>query len=46
VDIDNKSSYVELRPFNWEVNGKTGVKAYLYKLHVTQKEYAKKVIDC
>lgn len=30
VDIDHAT--VEIRPYNWEVNGKTGVKAYVREL--------------
>ena len=32
VDIDNAT--VEIRPYNWDVNGKTGVKAYVRELQV------------
>lgn len=32
VDIDHAT--VEIRPYNWEVNGKTGVKAYVRELLV------------
>lgn len=29
---------VMIRPYNWEVNGKTGVKAYVHTLYVTIRE--------
>lgn len=32
VDIDHAT--VEIRPYNWDVNGKTGVKAYVKELMV------------
>ena len=32
VDIDHAT--VEIRPYNWDVNGKTGVKAYVRELLV------------
>lgn len=35
VDIANAT--VEINPNNWNVNGKTGCKAYLYELNVTAK---------
>jgi hypothetical protein len=33
-----KTADVIFRPYNWEVSGKTGVKAYLVSLFVTIKE--------
>lgn len=38
-DVDIGDCRIVLRPYNWEVNGKTGTKAYLHILNVTQKEY-------
>lgn len=35
-DIDISSVDLDLRPFDWDVNGKTGRTAYLQSIHVTQ----------
>ena len=36
-DIDILSVDLDIRPFDWEVNGKTGRTAYLQSIHVTQE---------
>lgn len=36
-DIDILSVDLDVRPFDWEVNGKTGRTAYLQSIHVTQE---------
>ncbi len=36
-NTDIERADMEIRPYNWEVNGKTGVKAYLKELVVTAK---------
>lgn len=35
--IDIESVDMDIRPFDWEVNGRTGRTAYLQSLHVTQR---------
>lgn len=35
-NIDIAGVDLDIRPFDWEVNGKTGRTAYLEKIHVTQ----------
>ena len=36
-NIDILSVDLDIRPYNWEVNGKTGRTAYLHAIHVTQE---------
>lgn len=36
-DIDILGVDLDIRPYNWEVNGKTGRTAYLQAIHVTQE---------
>lgn len=36
-NIDILSVDMDLRPYNWEVNGRTGRTAYLQSIHVTQR---------
>ena len=36
-DIDIASASMDVRPYDWEVNGKTGRTAYLQSIRVTQK---------
>ena len=35
--IDIESVDLDIRPFDWEVNGRTGRTAYLQSIHVTQR---------
>ena len=36
-DIDIESVDLDVRPYDWEINGKTGRSAYLQGISVTQK---------
>lgn len=36
-DMDILSADMDIRPYDWEMNGKTGRSAYLQAIHITQK---------
>ena len=46
-DIDIMGVDLDIRPYDWEVNGKTGRTAYLQSIHVTQEidRFAERYID-
>lgn len=46
-DVDIVSVDLDIRPFDWEINGKTGRTAYLHSMQVTQQidRFAAQYID-
>lgn len=46
-EIDIIGVDLDIRPFKWEVNGKTGTTAYLQSIHVTQEidRFASRYLD-
>lgn len=51
-DVDILGVDLDIRPYDWEVNGKNGRTAYLQSIHVTQRvdrfaeRYAEEEYDC